>query len=102
MKINDNYNINLTINKDKFLKELRDIKKEIEEVTEVKGILEINRFKLKRRDILILHVLGVHKQSDVERMEKELKKKLRRKVLILDERVDKLSAIINCKELEIK
>jgi len=82
----DTYKINLEINKDEILKEFREIKKEAGQLIKDTQY-SINKFTLKRKDILIIKVDMFLKDSDKDKMEQRLKKKLHRKVLVLDNRV---------------
>lgn len=68
------------------LQNIVNLKKEIRK--EIKGMnFDIKRLRLKRKDILIIKVDMFLKDSDKDKMEQRLKKKLHRKVLVLDNRV---------------
>ena len=88
----DTYTINLELNKDEILKDLKEIKKEIKETTkEIE--FDIKKLKLKRKDILIIKMDVFLKDTDKDRIEKRLKKKLHRKVLVLDASVRKIEVV---------
>lgn len=82
----DTYKVNLEINKDGILKDLKEIKEEVKATTKQINF-DIKKLKLKRKDILIIKVDMFLKDSDKDKMEQRLKKKLHRKVLVLDNRV---------------
>lgn len=82
----DTYKVNLEINKDEILKDLKEIKEEVKATTKQISF-DIKKLKLKRKDILIIKVDMFLKDSDKDKMEQRLKKKLHRKVLVLDNRV---------------
>jgi len=68
------------------LKKIIELKKSIKKV--VKDInFDVKRLRLKRKDILIIKVDMFLKDSDKNKMEQRLKKKLHRKVLLLDNSV---------------
>lgn len=79
----DTYKVNLEINKDEILKDIREIKKETETIIK-DAEYNINKLRLKRKDILIVKVDMFLKDSAKDRMEQRLRKKLHRKVLVLD------------------
>ena len=82
----DTYKVNLEINKEEIMKDLKEIKEEVKTVTKEIDT-DIKHFRLKRKDILIVKVDMFLKDSDKDRMEQRLKKKLHRKVLVLDNSV---------------
>ena len=88
----DTYKINLEINKDEVLKDIKEIKKEIESI--IKNVkYNINKLRLRRKDILIVKVDVILKDTDKDKIEQRLKKKLHRKVLVLDAKVREIEVV---------
>ena len=86
-KIEDDYKINLEINKEGLLKDLKEIKEEVKSVTK-----EINTniqcLKLNRKDILVVKVDLFLKEADKLKIAKQLGKRLHRKVLVIYKNTD--------------
>lgn len=86
-KYNDTYKINLEINKEEILKDIRDIKKEVKETTkEIE--FEINKLQLKRRDILVIKTNALFRAEDLMKIKEKLEKQLHRRVLVIDNSID--------------
>lgn len=86
--IKDNkYTLKVDIQIDNALQQLRTIKKEVREVVK-ECDYELNKLLLKRKDILVVRLNGLFKQSDIEQIEKKLKKKLHRKVLVINQGIE--------------
>ena len=75
--------LNVDIQIDNALKQLRRIKQEVKKVVK-ECTYEINKLELKRKDILIIKINMLLKDNEKDRLEKRLEKKLHRKVLVLD------------------
>lgn len=88
----DTYKVNLKINKDELLKDLKEIKEEVKATTKEINF-DIKKLKLKRKDILIVKVNTLLKDSDKAKMEQRLKKKLHRKVLVLDNSIRDIEVV---------
>lgn len=86
--IKDNkYTLAVNIEIDNALKQLRTIKKEVKEC--VKDChYELNKLELKRKDILVVKLDCILKQPDVKQIEKQLKKTLHRKVLVVNRGIE--------------
>nr|DAV12766.1 MAG TPA: hypothetical protein [Caudoviricetes sp.] len=89
---NNTYTLNVDIQTDNALKQLRQIKQEVKRVVK-ECTYEIKKLKLKRKDILIVKMNMFLKDDDKDRLEKRLKKKLHRKVLVLDNSVKEIEAV---------
>lgn len=86
--IKDNtYTLNVDIEIDNALQQLRTIKKEVREVVK-ECDYELNKLSLKRKDILVVKLNGMFKQTTIKQIEKELRKKLHRKVLVLNKGIE--------------
>lgn len=86
-KKEDSYKINLEINKEEVLKDIRCIKKEVKEV--VKDCkYEINKLKLGRKDILVVKVHTFCSANDMKTIKKKIKKHLHRRVLLINDTID--------------
>lgn len=95
-KKEDSYKINLEINKEEVLKDIRCIKKELKEV--VKDCkYEINKIKLGRKDVLVVKVHALYSTNDMKTIKKELKKHLHRRVLLINDTID-ISHVISYKK----
>jgi thiamine monophosphate kinase len=92
MNNRDTYKIDLEINKEEILKDLKEIKKEFKQTTKEIS-LDTKKLKLKRKDILIIKVDMFLKDCDKDKAEKRLKKKLHRKVLVLDNSVREIEVV---------
>lgn len=86
------YKIRLEVNKDEVLKDIKEIKKETESIIK-DAEYNINKIRLKRKDILIVKMDMFLKDNDKDKIEKRLKKKLHRKVLVLDNSVKEIEAV---------
>lgn len=91
-KKNNTYTLNVDIQTDNALKQLRQIKQEVKRVVK-ECTYEIKKLKLKRKDILIVKMNAFLKDDDKDRLEKRLKKKLHRKVLVLDNSVKEIETV---------
>lgn len=89
---NNTYTLNVDIQIDNALKQLRQIKQEVKRVVK-ECTYEIKKLKLKRKDILIVKMNAFLKDDDKDRLEKRLKKKLHRKVLVLDNSVKEIETV---------
>jgi len=86
------YEIDLKINKDAFLKDLREIKAEVKSVS--KDInMEVKKLRLKWNDVLVIRIDGLIKLSEREGIQKRLSKQLHRKVIVLDRFVKDIEVI---------
>lgn len=91
-KLLDKYKVDLEINKDEILKDLREIKNEVKSVTkEIDS--DIKHLRLKRKDILIVKIDMYLKEDDIQKIEQRLRKKLHRKVLVFDKTVTEVETI---------
>lgn len=88
----DTYKVNIEINKDGLLKDLKEIKEEVKATTKEINF-DIKKLKLKRKDILIVKVNMFLKDSDKTKMEQRLKKKLHRKILVLDNSIRDIEVV---------
>ena len=88
----DTYNVNIELNKDEVLRGLKEIKEELKSTTkEIE--FNIKKLRLKRKDILIVKVNMFLKDSDKTKMEQRLKKKLHRKILVLDNSIRDIEVV---------
>lgn len=93
MKKEETYKLNFELNKDEIIKEIKEIKEEVKSTTkEIQ--FDIKKLKLSRKDILIVHMNMFLKDTDKDKIEKRLKKKLHRKVLVLDNSVRDIGAVV--------
>ena len=93
MKKEETYKLNFELNKDEIIKEIKEIKEEVKST--IKEIqFDIKKLKLSRKDILIVHMNMFLKDTDKDKIEKRLKKKLHRKVLVLDNSVRDIGAVV--------
>lgn len=83
----DTYTLKVDIEIENALQQLRTIKKEVKEVVK-ECDYELNKLSLKRKDILVVKLNGMFKQETINHIEKELKKKLHRKVIVINNNVD--------------
>lgn len=86
------YKIRLEVNKDEVLKDIKEIKKETGSIIK-DAEYNINKIRLKRKDILIVKYDMYLKDSDKNKIEKTLKNKLHRKVIVLDKSVRQIEAV---------
>lgn len=86
--IKDNtYKLNVDIQIDNALQQLRQIKKEVREVVK-ECDYELNKLTLKRKDVLVVKLNGMYKIKTLQQIEKTLKKKLHRKVIVINQDVE--------------
>lgn len=86
--IKDNtYKLNVDIQIDNALQQLRQIKKEVREVVKECNY-ELNKLTLKRKDVLVVKLNGMYKIKTLQQIEKTLKKKLHRKVIVINQDVE--------------
>ena len=83
----NNITYELEINTEKALKDLEKIKQTIKSCE-----FEINKLRLKRKDIL---VIKIHKENDLDKIKRKIKKQIHRKILILDEKTSIYGIISN-------
>ena len=88
----DSYKINLEINKEELLKDLKEIKNEVKSVTKEIDT-DIKHIRLKRKDVLLIKLNGRFKEADKTEIEKRLKKSLHRKVIVIDQFVEDVTAL---------
>lgn len=88
----ETYKLNFELNKDELLKDIKEIRDEVKSVTKEIDT-DIKHIRLKRKDILIVKVNMFLKDNDKDRIEKTLKKKLHRKVLVLDNTVTEIETV---------
>lgn len=79
----DKYTLKVDIDIDEALKDIRKVKECVKEAS-----FEIKKLNLKWKDTLVVKVNGLLKESDAKMIEIKLKKKLHRKVLVIDNRMD--------------
>ena len=87
LRDDNKYKLKVDIEIDNALKQLRQIKKEVKEVVK-ECDYELNKLSLKRKDILVVKLNGIYKQSEIKRIEKEIRKKLNRKVLVINQGIE--------------
>jgi len=90
------YKIRIEVNKDELLKDIRNIKKEVKEIVN-ECEYEINKLKLKRKDILVVKVHALYKANDMKAIKKKLEKQLHRRVLLINDSMD-ISHVISYKK----
>lgn len=90
------YKIKLELNKDEILKDIREVKKELNIIVK-ECTFELNKLELKRKDILVIKLHSLYKTKDAEIMKKQLEKQLHRKVLLINDNMD-ISHIISYKK----
>lgn len=79
----DTYTLDVELNIEDSLKQLRELKEEVKSTTnEIK--FDLKKLRLRRKDILVVRLNGMFKANDKMKIEKQLKKKLHRKVLVID------------------
>lgn len=88
----DSYKINLEINKEELLKDLKEIKNEVKSVTKEIDT-DIKHIRMKRKDILVIKLNGMYKEADRRCMEEELKKRLHRKVFVVDSLIEDIHVL---------
>lgn len=84
--------INLELNKEELLKDLKEIRNEIKSITKEIDT-DIKHLRLKRKDILVVKMDIFLKDIDKDKIEKRLKKKLHRKVIVLDASIREIETI---------
>lgn len=83
----DKYTLDVELNVEDSLKELKRLKQEVKD-TANEIDFSIKKLRLKRKDILVVKLNTKLKQSDKMYIEKQLKKKLHRKVLVIDNSIE--------------
>lgn len=96
----DTYKVNLEINKEEVLKDIRDIREEIKKTTKDMEF-EIKKLQLRRRDILVVKTKTMLSPRDIKELKKNLEKQLHRRVLIIDELID-ITNVISYKKKEME
>ena len=82
----------LDINKEKAIKDLKEIKEEAESI--IKDLdYNIGKLRLKRKDILIVKMEQLISPQYKAMIEKQLKKQLHRKVIVIDKTINSMSVI---------
>ena len=82
----------LDINKEKAIKDLKEIKEEAESI--IKDLdYNIGKLRLKRKDILIVKMDQLISPQYKAMIEKQLKKQLHRKVIVIDKTINSMSVI---------
>ena len=88
----DKYTLDVELNIEDLIKQLRELKEEVKSTTnEIE--FDLKKLRLKRKDILVVRLSGMFKANDKMKIEKQLLKKLHRKVLVIDDSV-KLFSIV--------
>jgi hypothetical protein len=88
----ESYKINLEINKEELLKDLKEIKNEVKSVTKEIDT-DIKHIRMKRKDILLIKLNGRFKEADKKDIEKQLKKTLHRKVFVVDNLIEDIHVL---------
>jgi predicted nucleotidyltransferase len=92
IKVNIETNIEDELNKARQAREeIKQLKNEIKEIAKID--YNVNILNLKRKDILVVRLNGIMTSDLKDNLEKQLKKLLKRKVLVVDERVGTLEVI---------
>ena len=82
----DTYTLDVELNIEDSLKQLRELKEEVKSTTnEIE--FDLKKLRLRRKDILVVRINGMFKANDKMKIEKQLLKKLHRKVLVIDDSV---------------
>ena len=79
----DTYTVDVELNVEDSLKELKRLRQEVKD-TANEIDFSIKKLSIKRKDILVVKLNGMFKQDTKMKIEKQLKKKLHRKVLVID------------------
>jgi superfamily I DNA and RNA helicase len=87
LREDNKYTLNVDIQIDNALQQLRTIRKKVKEVVKECNY-KLNKLSLKRKDILVVRLNCMLKQNDIEQIEKRLKKKLHRKVLVINRDIE--------------
>lgn len=86
----DTYTLDVELNIEDSLKQLRELKEEVKSTTkEIK--FDLKKLRLRRKDILVVRLNAMFKANDKMKIEKQLSKKLHRKVLVIDNSVNLFS-----------
>lgn len=86
----DTYTLDVELNIEDSLKQLRELKEEVKSTTnEIE--FDLKKLRLRRKDILVVRLNGMFKANDKMKIEKQLLKKLHRKVLVIDDSVNLFS-----------
>ena len=88
----DKYTLDVELNIEDSIKQLRELKEEVKS-TNNEIEFDLKKLRLKRKDILVVRLSGMFKTNDKMKIEKQLLKKLHRKVLVIDDSV-KLFSIV--------
>ena len=86
----DTYTLDVELNIEDSLKQLRELKEEVKSITnEIE--FDLKKLRLRRKDILVVRLNGMFKANDKMKIEKQLLKKLHRKVLVIDDSINLFS-----------
>ena len=86
----DKYTLDVELNIEDSIKQLRELKEEVKSTTnEIE--FDLKKLRLKRKDILVVRLNGMFKANDKMKIEKQLLKKLHRKVLVIDDSINLFS-----------
>lgn len=86
----DTYTLDVELNIEDSLKQLRELKEEVKSTTnEIE--FDLKKLRLRRKDILVVRLNGMFKANDKMKIEKQLLKKLHRKVLVIDDSINLFS-----------
>lgn len=86
----DKYTLDVELNIEDSLKQLRELKEEVKSTTnEIE--FDLKKLRLRRKDILVVRLNGMFKANDKMKIEKQLLKKLHRKVLVIDDSINLFS-----------
>lgn len=79
----DSIDIEVNIDKYKFLKDLKELKDFLKDTLKILDY-EMNRVRLKRKDVLILKTSMILHKEEKEKLEKYISKKLKCKVIAIN------------------
>lgn len=86
----DKYTLDVELNIEDSLKQLRELKEEVKSTTnEIE--FDLKKLRLRRKDILVVRLNGMFKANDKMKIEKQLLKTLHRKVLVIDDSINLFS-----------
>ena len=86
----DTYTLDVELNIEDSLKQLRELKEEVKSTTnEIE--FDLKKLRLRRKDILVVRLNGMFEANDKMKIEKQLLKKLHRKVLVIDDSINLFS-----------
>lgn len=86
----DTYTLDVELNIEDSLKQLRELKEEVKSTTN-EIVFDLKKLRLRRKDILVVRLNGMFKANDKMKIEKQLLKKLHRKVLVIDDSINLFS-----------